>query len=79
MDPRLMRATPIIDVGAYKAALGVIPTRNIASGLWVRLVILDLLKVQANEIFKPQGVIIVQTNILQDQLQRILKQYQEFG
>ena len=32
-----------------------------------------------NEIFKPQAVIIVQTNILQDQLQRILKSYQEFG
>lgn len=33
-------------------------------------------KIQHNEIFKPQGIIIVQTNILQDQLQRILKQYQ---
>lgn len=32
-----------------------------------------------NEIFKPQGVIIVQTNILQDQLQRILQSYGEFG
>lgn len=32
-----------------------------------------------NEIFKPQGIIIVQTNILQDQLQRILGSYQEFG
>lgn len=29
-----------------------------------------------NEIFKPQGVIIVQTNILQDQLQRILQSYE---
>jgi hypothetical protein len=28
------------------------------------------------EIFKPQGIIIVQTNILQDQLTRILKSYQ---
>jgi superfamily II DNA/RNA helicase len=35
--------------------------------------------VQKDEIFKPQGVIIVQTNILQDQLQRILKQYHDFG
>ena len=32
-----------------------------------------------NEIFKPQGIIVVQTNILQDQLTRILKSYQEFG
>lgn len=28
-----------------------------------------------NEIFRPQAVIIVQTNILQDQLQRILESY----
>ena len=34
---------------------------------------------QKNEIFKPQGIIIVQTNLLQDQLKRILAQYKEFG
>ena len=27
----------------------------------------------------PQGIIIVQTNILQDQLTRILKSYKEYG
>ena len=32
-----------------------------------------------NEIFKPQGMIIVQTNILQDMLVRILRSFQEFG
>lgn len=30
---------------------------------------------QKNEIFKPQGIIVVQTNILEDQLQRILGSY----
>ena len=33
----------------------------------------------SKEIFKPQAVIIVQTNILQDQLQRILESYRQFG
>jgi superfamily II DNA/RNA helicase len=32
-----------------------------------------------DELFKPQAMIIVQTNILQDQIQRILKFFQEFG
>ena len=32
-----------------------------------------------NEVFKPQAIIIVQTNILQDQLTRILKTYLDFG
>ena len=32
-----------------------------------------------NEIFKPQAVIIVQNCLLQDQLQRILESYRQFG
>lgn len=36
-------------------------------------------KIMPNEIFRPQGVIIVQTNILQDQIQKILAVFQEFG
>lgn len=36
-------------------------------------------KLLQKEVFKPQGVILVQTNILQDQIQRILGQYSKFG
>ena len=36
-------------------------------------------KVAVNEIFKPQGVILLQTNVLQEQIQNILKEFIEFG
>jgi hypothetical protein len=34
---------------------------------------------QKNEVFKPQGIIIVQTNILEDQILRYLKAFKAFG
>ena len=36
-------------------------------------------KVIVNEIFKPQGVILLQNNVLQEQIQNILKEFIEFG
>jgi hypothetical protein len=36
-------------------------------------------RVIKDEIFKPQGVILLQNNVLQEQIQGILKEFIEFG
>lgn len=36
-------------------------------------------KVIQNEIFKPQGVILLQNNVLQEQIESILKEFLEYG